>query len=201
MRGTVEIARRFLETRREWLSRSDEGRAHSYLDGMMAGLAWVLEVDLALMNAPKVLPEGIVGLDVPERVRVSQVEAEGPWRSWLVEVPPNTETGWRTEFCAFVLAHEQVVELADACCGALGMVGMPAVLPAAPFGTAQGDCATLVLPKLLRFQASLQVVKAGGPADRDGWPVRGADRPDLLDDAPDRPDDAPDGGNHGGDAA
>src|SRR5689334_7400805 len=99
MKGIVEVATRFLQVRKQLLDcRGTEfeqtamGRRELLeCEAEMRALAWVLDVDLELMNAPKA--PAVVG-DVA-RVEMHRVDG-----AWLVEVPASRDPGWRTQYWA-----------------------------------------------------------------------------------------------------
>jgi hypothetical protein len=134
MRQVVEIATQMLQARRTWLkvredqlSASSSGSSASasssgsssgapapppvvaerYSEGVMDALAWVLHVDLAHMQAPKLASVA----EPPEHVLVTAVPA---YNGYLVEMPANPEPGWQTEYFAYFISERQLLELARA---------------------------------------------------------------------------------------
>lgn len=77
-----------------------------YMSGVRDALAYVLEVDLHQMNAPKLAGES----EPPKRVTVSWVDAYG---CWLVEFPPD-EMQAKQQYRAEFLSKKQALELLDA---------------------------------------------------------------------------------------
>ena len=112
MRSLPEVAQEFLRVRRAWrqLQRESEADARGVVEpgdlaraeARMRALGWALEVDVELMNAPKITPL----VEGPRVVTVTPVEAYG---SYLLEFPANERAG--TEFWAAFADGEQLREL------------------------------------------------------------------------------------------
>ncbi len=115
MKDIAEIARRFFEVRKELLVLTEGKYAHDVktldrvceLRGRMEALAFVLDVDLALMDAPK--PPSPLG--PLTRVALHPVPAFG---GFVVEFPAECELGWRTEEWGAFVSNRQMRGLADA---------------------------------------------------------------------------------------
>jgi hypothetical protein len=116
VRPILEIAERFLRERASWRKCCDEGVENTMRAAAMAALAWVLEVDLELMTAPKVEKLS----DPPDTVRLTRVES---LNAWLVEFPPCREPEYTSAYWAAFLSHTQLLELMRA--------GMLALVPGA----------------------------------------------------------------------
>ena len=136
MRPILEIAERFLRERAAWRKCCDTGVDNTLRAAAMAALAWVLDVDLELMTAPKV--GGVP--DPPDTVRLTRIESLG---AWLVEFPPCREPEYASEYWAAFLSHQQLLDLMKA--GMLALV--PGAIPA------PDDGQRAVEPVLLRPRA------------------------------------------------
>lgn len=112
MKTIVEVAGRFFEVRKEWVRLRDSNESRTWqghrrmheLEQQMTALGWVLDVDLALMNAPK--PPSPLGESL--RVEVHELPAYG---GYLIEIPRNGDAGWKTEDCGFFVSERQAREL------------------------------------------------------------------------------------------
>lgn len=115
MRQVVEIATHMLQARVAWLrARDDRERgggprlvAERYTEGVMDALAWVLHVDIDYMEVPKLASV----VEPPTAVTITAVPAYG---GYLVELPTNTDPGWRTEYFAYFISERQLTEMARA---------------------------------------------------------------------------------------
>lgn len=110
MRDVIETSRELLKTRLRVLGGEagspEAERENARLLGAMQALAWVLEVDLQLMNAPKVRHLAAP----PETVQLRPVPVAGR-TTWLLEVPAEREPYWHTEYWAAFLSDRQVRDL------------------------------------------------------------------------------------------
>ena len=111
----VEIARVFLNAREGVIAANEAVQlgkrdplspvGRDYLTGVMEALAWVLEVDLHQMNAPKVAGQ----LEPPAEVQMSWIDAYG---CYFVEFPPD-EMQYQQEYRAEFLSSRQALQLLD----------------------------------------------------------------------------------------
>lgn len=116
MKPVLEIARVFLRARAGVVLADQKVAAgkvdplspvgREYLSGVRDALAFVLDVDLHQMNAPKVAGQ----VEPPKRVQLSWIDAYG---CWFVEFPPD-EMQARQQYRAEFLSRKQAFELLDA---------------------------------------------------------------------------------------
>lgn len=116
VKPVLEIARVFLRARAGVVLADEKVEAgrrdplspvgREYISGVRDALAYVLEVDLHQMNAPKLAGQ----VEPPKRVQVSWVDA---YSCWLVEFPPD-EMQAKQQYRAEFLSKRQAFELLDA---------------------------------------------------------------------------------------
>lgn len=116
MREMQEVAREYLEARKQWLALKERFATTSddqalriiaskwtEAEGRMRALAFVLDIDLEVMDAPR------VDVYPPlQKMRLARVE-ETRW--WLLEIPADDAPDAQIEQWAVILSADQLAEL------------------------------------------------------------------------------------------